>query len=313
MLVLGIETSCDETAAAVVEDGRRVRVRRRRVADRWRTREYGGVVPEVASRQHVATDRAGARDGAVAEAGDRLRRPRRHRGDRGPGPGRRAARRRASGQGARATRWASRWSASTTWRATWRRCSSSAGAAAGRRRIRTWRCWCRAGTRRSFASTRRARRAARRHPRRRRRRGVRQGRQDARARLPGRRRRSTGWRRPANPRRSRFRARCAGRDDLDFSFSGLKTAVATLLARSGRAARGPGARRLLRELPGRGRRRAGAEVAAGAGAQGLHAPGGCGGVAANRGLRAALADGRARRRLRAATSRRPSAAPTTRR
>jgi len=52
MLVLGIESSCDETAAALVEDGRRV------VADAvWSQvavhREYGGVVPEIASRAHV--------------------------------------------------------------------------------------------------------------------------------------------------------------------------------------------------------------------------------------------------------------------
>ena len=54
MLVLGIETSCDETAAAIVEDGRRV------LADVVASQilvhaPYGGVVPEVASRQHVAT------------------------------------------------------------------------------------------------------------------------------------------------------------------------------------------------------------------------------------------------------------------
>jgi N6-L-threonylcarbamoyladenine synthase len=54
VLVLGIETSCDETAAAVVEDGRRV------LADVVASQilvhaPYGGVVPEVASRQHVAT------------------------------------------------------------------------------------------------------------------------------------------------------------------------------------------------------------------------------------------------------------------
>jgi len=54
MLVLGIETSCDETAAAVVEDGRRVRADV--VASQILTHApYGGVVPEVASRQHVAT------------------------------------------------------------------------------------------------------------------------------------------------------------------------------------------------------------------------------------------------------------------
>ena len=52
MLVLGIESSCDETAAAVVEDGRRVLsdVVASQVAVHAR---YGGVVPEVASRQHL--------------------------------------------------------------------------------------------------------------------------------------------------------------------------------------------------------------------------------------------------------------------
>jgi N6-L-threonylcarbamoyladenine synthase len=54
VLVLGIETSCDETAAAVVEDGRKVRSDV--VASQVLIHaEYGGVVPEVASRQHLAT------------------------------------------------------------------------------------------------------------------------------------------------------------------------------------------------------------------------------------------------------------------
>ena len=50
--ILGIETSCDETAAAVVEDGRRVlsNIIASQVDIHSR---YGGVVPEVASRQHV--------------------------------------------------------------------------------------------------------------------------------------------------------------------------------------------------------------------------------------------------------------------
>ncbi len=54
MLILGIETSCDETAAAVVEDGRVIRsnVISSQVLIHA---EYGGVVPEVASRQHLAT------------------------------------------------------------------------------------------------------------------------------------------------------------------------------------------------------------------------------------------------------------------
>ena len=50
--ILGVETSCDETAAAVVEDGRRVlsNIIASQVDIHSR---YGGVVPEVASRQHV--------------------------------------------------------------------------------------------------------------------------------------------------------------------------------------------------------------------------------------------------------------------
>ncbi|MCL6517491.1 tRNA (adenosine(37)-N6)-threonylcarbamoyltransferase complex transferase subunit TsaD [Alicyclobacillus sp.] len=52
MRVLGVETSCDETAAAVVEDGRRILAQT--VASQVTTHaQFGGVVPEVASRQHV--------------------------------------------------------------------------------------------------------------------------------------------------------------------------------------------------------------------------------------------------------------------
>ena len=52
MKVLGIETSCDETAVAVVEDGRLLRSNV--VASQVDIhRRYGGIVPEVASRQHV--------------------------------------------------------------------------------------------------------------------------------------------------------------------------------------------------------------------------------------------------------------------
>ncbi|HEU4759252.1 MAG TPA: tRNA (adenosine(37)-N6)-threonylcarbamoyltransferase complex transferase subunit TsaD [Dehalococcoidia bacterium] len=52
MLVLGIETSCDETAVAVVEDGRRVLANVVSSQVQLHAR-YGGVVPELASRQHV--------------------------------------------------------------------------------------------------------------------------------------------------------------------------------------------------------------------------------------------------------------------
>ncbi|HOI09887.1 MAG TPA: tRNA (adenosine(37)-N6)-threonylcarbamoyltransferase complex transferase subunit TsaD, partial [Myxococcota bacterium] len=52
MNVLGIESSCDETAAAVVTDGRRVRssVIWSQVAVHA---PFGGVVPEIASRNHL--------------------------------------------------------------------------------------------------------------------------------------------------------------------------------------------------------------------------------------------------------------------
>ncbi len=52
MRVLGIETSCDETAAAVVEDGRTVLSDV--IASQTETHaRFGGIVPEVASRQHL--------------------------------------------------------------------------------------------------------------------------------------------------------------------------------------------------------------------------------------------------------------------
>jgi N6-L-threonylcarbamoyladenine synthase len=52
MLVLGIESSCDETAAALVEDGRIVLSNV--VASQVKThRGFGGVVPELASREHL--------------------------------------------------------------------------------------------------------------------------------------------------------------------------------------------------------------------------------------------------------------------
>jgi N6-L-threonylcarbamoyladenine synthase len=50
--ILGIETSCDETAAAVVENG--ARICSSVIASQWATHgKYGGVVPELASREHV--------------------------------------------------------------------------------------------------------------------------------------------------------------------------------------------------------------------------------------------------------------------
>lgn len=52
MKILGIDTSCDETAAAIVEDGREVISNV--VASQIKAhQEYGGVVPELASRKHI--------------------------------------------------------------------------------------------------------------------------------------------------------------------------------------------------------------------------------------------------------------------
>ena len=52
MLILGIETSCDETAAAVVEDG--FRLHSNTVASSMDLHvQYGGVVPEIAARSHI--------------------------------------------------------------------------------------------------------------------------------------------------------------------------------------------------------------------------------------------------------------------
>jgi N6-L-threonylcarbamoyladenine synthase len=52
MLVLGIETSCDETAAAVVRDGREIVSSV--IASQIKTHaRFGGVVPELASREHL--------------------------------------------------------------------------------------------------------------------------------------------------------------------------------------------------------------------------------------------------------------------
>jgi len=71
MLILGIETSCDETAAAIVEEtgdaAKPWAIRSNIVASQVAIhREWGGVVPELASRQHVR-DICGVVEHALAE------------------------------------------------------------------------------------------------------------------------------------------------------------------------------------------------------------------------------------------------------
>ena len=51
-LTLGIETSCDETAAAVVQDGTKI-LSNVVLSQIDIHRKYGGVVPEIASRKHI--------------------------------------------------------------------------------------------------------------------------------------------------------------------------------------------------------------------------------------------------------------------
>ncbi len=52
MLTLGIETSCDETSVAIVKDGRKV-ISNKIFSQIHIHKKYGGVVPEVASRNHI--------------------------------------------------------------------------------------------------------------------------------------------------------------------------------------------------------------------------------------------------------------------
>jgi N6-L-threonylcarbamoyladenine synthase len=65
MLLLGIETSCDDTATAVVRDGRSVLANVSTNQDAFHAK-FGGIVPEIASRQHLALLSA-----AVADALER--------------------------------------------------------------------------------------------------------------------------------------------------------------------------------------------------------------------------------------------------
>ena len=67
MKILGIESSCDETAASVVEDGRYVLSNV--VASQIEEHKlYGGVVPEIASRRHSENIHTVVSD-ALKEAG----------------------------------------------------------------------------------------------------------------------------------------------------------------------------------------------------------------------------------------------------
>jgi N6-L-threonylcarbamoyladenine synthase len=71
MHVLGIETSCDETAASVVKDGKKI-LSNQLSSSLSLHKKYGGVVPEIASRMQLETITE-VTDNAVKEAGIKLK------------------------------------------------------------------------------------------------------------------------------------------------------------------------------------------------------------------------------------------------
>ena len=207
MVILGIETTCDETAAAVVErteDGKRPdsvqhravagqrarRIRRRGAGDR-RARPCRG-----ARCHHRQGDGRG---------GDVVRSARRHRRRRRARPDRRRHRRPDHGEGHRARP-----------RQAADRGQSSGGACAHRAAHRRDAVSLLpvSRLRRPYPNPRRARRrrlsALRRHGRRRDRRGLRQDREVARPRLSGRPAGREGSRARRSPSASRCRGRCSG-------------------------------------------------------------------------------------------------------
>ncbi len=126
MRILTLETTCDETAAAVVTD--RSRCSSSVVASQEQLHErFGGVVPEIASRAHVERILP-VIDETLRKAGLTLGRSRRRRRGQHAGPGGLAAGRARGGQGAVRWRSACRWWRSTICRPT----STPAGSASGR-------------------------------------------------------------------------------------------------------------------------------------------------------------------------------------
>ena len=217
MIVLGIETSCDDTGVALYDASRGLRAHQLSSQVEIHA-EYGGVVPELASRDHIrktlplvirVLKDAGIRPADLAGVAYTA------------GPGLIGALLVGAALGrSLAYAWGCRPSGYTIWRGT---CSPP--------------CWARpaglslhgaAGLGRAHAARRRARHRRLPHPRRvagrRRRRGLRQDRQAAGARLS----RRTGDLAPGrnrSPGRFTFPRPMLDRPGLDFSFSGLKTAV----------------------------------------------------------------------------------------
>ena len=67
MIIMAVESSCDETAVALVEDGRKILTDC--IASQVELHKlYGGVVPEIASRKHVEAI-SGLAEQAIQNAG----------------------------------------------------------------------------------------------------------------------------------------------------------------------------------------------------------------------------------------------------
>ena len=228
--VLGIETSCDETAAAVLDE--RGHVLAEAVLSQEREHApYGGVVPEIAARAHLAflpeqvrgvMTRAGLGfgdlGGVAASAGPGL--------IGGLIVGSQFAKGIAIAHGLPYVAVNHLEAHALTARLPGLVEGGVAvplSAAAGLRRALPVR----------RGGGRRAARAAGQHDGRRGRRGVRQGGEAARAGLAGRPGAGDGWRRSGDPARFAFPRPLLGRPGCDFSFSGLKTAVAQEVARHG--------------------------------------------------------------------------------
>ncbi len=251
-LVLGIETSCDETGIGIV---RGTTLLANAIASSMEEQaRYGGVVPEIAARAHLEAFRP-TLDAAVAEAGISL--------DQldaiavTAGQGSRCAHGRSRGcEGALPVAGQAAVRGGTTWSATWASTCWPMGAGAADHRPARLR---RAHLAAAGARPARRRGAARRVGGRRGRRGLRQGRANCSA-FPIREARRSiarpraGTRPPSASPAGSPRPGPGGATANDFSFSGLKTAVARWV--SGRAAtrRGRPGRGLSRRLP-RGRRR----------------------------------------------------------
>ena len=220
-LILAIETSCDDTCAAVLDGPRMLsNVISSQAAAHAR---FGGVVPEVASRHHLELT-VPVVEAALDEAGATLDEIDAVAVTAGPGPDRRAAGRRQHGQGDR--------------RAAPAAADPGRPPAGPRRRQLPRARAARAALplpgrqRRPHAAGRGPRprrpRGARPDPRRRRRRGLRQGRPPARPRLSRAARRCSGWPRTGDPEAFELPVAMSRDPGLDFSFSGLKTALVYL-------------------------------------------------------------------------------------